>query len=47
VAVENDYNLLVFTLNDLAEELVRVKIEVHKRLLEEKRDGLEPNQTTG
>ena len=28
MAVENDYNYLVFTLNDLTEELVRIKLEV-------------------
>jgi hypothetical protein len=45
VAVENDYNALVFRVNDLAEELLRLKLEVEQRLLEEKRDGLEPNAT--
>jgi hypothetical protein len=45
VAVENDYNLLVFNLNGLAEELVGLKLEVDRRLLQEKRDGLEPNAT--
>jgi hypothetical protein len=34
VAVENDYNLLVSTLNDLAEELVRLKTEIEKHLLD-------------
>ena len=45
VAVENDYNALVFRLNDLTEEFLKLKIEVEKRLLEEKRDGLDPNST--
>lgn len=41
MAVETDYNALVFRLNDLAEEFVKLKLEVEKRLLEEKRDGLD------
>jgi len=45
VAVENDYNLLVFTLNDLAEDLLSIRAEVEKQLMEEKREGLEPNET--
>ncbi len=45
MAVENDYNLLVSTLNDLAETTRRVREEVQERLLREKRDGLEPNET--
>lgn len=45
MAVENDYNALVFRLNDLAEEFVRMKVAVESCLLEEKRDGLDPNTT--
>jgi hypothetical protein len=45
VVVENDYNALVFRLNDLAEELARLKFDVDRRLLEEKSGGLEPNET--
>ena len=45
MAVENDYNLLVFTLNNLAETITDVRDEVEKRLVQEKRDGLKPNET--
>ena len=45
MAVENDYNLLVFTLNDLAATIDALRDEVEKRLLQEKQDGLEPNET--
>ena len=45
MAVETDYNALVFRLSDLAEELVKLKLEVEGRLLTEKREGLEPNET--
>jgi hypothetical protein len=45
MAVENDYNLLVFNLNELASTLNGVQDEVERRLLQEKRDGLEPNET--
>lgn len=43
VAVENDYNLLVFTLNEVTEELVWIRDEVQKRRLLEATQGLEPN----
>jgi hypothetical protein len=45
VTIENDYNALVFRLDDLTDELVRLKLEVERRLLQEKHDGLEPNET--
>ena len=45
MAVESDYNALVFSLNDIAEEIGALKLEVEKRQLEEKRDGLKPNET--
>ena len=45
MAVENDYNLLVFTLNNLAASIDGPRDDVERRLLEEKRDGLEPNAT--
>lgn len=45
MAVENDYNLLVSTLNEIADTTRRVREEVQERLLREKRDGLEPNET--
>ena len=41
MAVETDYNALVFRLNDLAEEFVKLKLEVERRLLTEKREGLD------
>jgi hypothetical protein len=46
VAVENDYNLLVHNLNELAELVLGLKLEVDKRLLEEKTNGLDPNETS-
>ena len=45
MAVENDYNLLVFTLNSLAETAYRIRVDVGVRLVREKRDGLKPNET--
>jgi hypothetical protein len=45
VAVENDYNLLVSRLNDLAETTERIRDEVQERLLQEKRDGRCPDAT--
>jgi hypothetical protein len=45
MAVETDYNAIVFRLNDLTEELLKLKLEVEKRLLQEQRDGLEPIET--
>jgi hypothetical protein len=45
MAVENDYNLLVQHLNWLAEQVAEIHTRVQARLLEEKRDSLEPNQT--
>jgi hypothetical protein len=43
VAVENDYNLLVHNLNELADLVAGIKLEVDKRLLEEKAESLDPN----
>ena len=45
MAVENDYHLLVFALNDLAATINGVRDEVVRRLLQENRDGLDPNAT--
>ena len=45
MAVENDYNLLVANLNDLAQNIDAIRREVEKRLLWEKREGLEPDAT--
>jgi hypothetical protein len=45
VAVENDYNLLIQNLNYLKENINSLHEAVQQRLLEEKRDGLEPNAT--
>ena len=36
VAVENDYNLLVFTLNDLAATFTALRDDIEQRLLREK-----------
>jgi hypothetical protein len=45
VAVENDYNLLVYAINNLAATVERIRNDVRDCLLREKRDGLEPNET--
>jgi hypothetical protein len=45
VAVENDYNLLVFNLNELANEVSDIQSQVQARLLEEKQEQGEPNST--
>ena len=45
MAVENDYNLLVFNLNELTKEMVWINAEVRRRLLQEAEEGLEPNAT--
>ncbi len=45
MAVENDYNALVFKLNDIGENVVWLVGQVDGLLLEEKRDRLEPNKT--
>jgi len=45
VAVENDYNALVYYLNELTEQLVEVADEVERGLLDEKRNELQPNAT--
>jgi hypothetical protein len=45
VAVENDYNLLVFWVNNIAEAADKLRRDVQVRLLQETRDGLKPNET--
>jgi hypothetical protein len=45
VAVENDYNLLLYTLNNIAESATTLRDEVGRRRLQEAQEGLEPNQT--
>jgi hypothetical protein len=45
VAVENDYNLLVFWVNNLAETAAMLRAEVQLDLLREAEEGLEPNET--
>jgi hypothetical protein len=45
VAVENDYNLLLYNLNELAKELTDIQSQVRARLQEEKREQSEPNAT--
>lgn len=45
VAVENDYNLLVHNLNELAKTISWLRDEVEHRRLREAREQLEPNET--
>jgi hypothetical protein len=45
MAVENDYNLLVHTINNIAESAGNLRAEVERCRLKEARDGLEPNET--
>jgi hypothetical protein len=45
MAVENDYNLLVFNLNELAKTISSLRDEVEHRRLREAREGVEPNDT--
>jgi len=45
MAVESDYNWLVFRLNDLADYLGATREEVRERLLKEKGDESRPNET--
>ena len=45
MAVENDYNLLVANLNHLAEMTEHLRGEVQHRLIREKREKLEANET--
>ena len=45
MAVENDYNLLVHNLNELAKTISSLRDEVEQRRLREARDRLEPNDT--
>jgi hypothetical protein len=45
MAVENDYNLLVHNLNELAKTISELRDEVERRLLTEAEGRLEPNQT--
>jgi hypothetical protein len=45
VAIANDYNLLVYNLNELAKELADIQSQVEALLLEEKREQCEPNST--
>jgi hypothetical protein len=39
MAVENDYDLLVFNLNELAKEITLIRDQVQERLPEEAREG--------
>ena len=43
--IDNDYNLLVYELNELADMLTGLREEVDQRLLREKQERLEPNTT--
>lgn len=45
VAVENDYNLPLFNLNQVVELLFKLQDEVEKRFVEEKAGRLDPNGT--
>jgi len=45
MAVENDYNLLVFNLNQVVQLLFKLQDEVEKRLVEEKAGRLDLNAT--
>jgi len=45
VAVENDYNVLVHNLNELAKTTGWLRDEVERRRLREAREHLEPNHT--
>jgi hypothetical protein len=45
VAVENDYNLLVHNLNELAMTISSLREEVERRRLQEAHERLESNQT--
>src|SRR5262249_46877384 len=45
MAVENDYELLVFNLNQVVGLLFKLQDEVEKRLVEEKAGRLDPNAT--
>jgi hypothetical protein len=45
VAVDNDYNLLVHNLNELAQTISWLRDEVETRRLREASEQLEPNET--
>jgi hypothetical protein len=45
MAVENDYNLLVHNLNELAKSISQLRAEVEERRLREAREQLELNTT--
>ena len=45
MAIENDYNLLVWNLNELAKTINGIHEEVRRGLTQEARDELEPNET--
>jgi hypothetical protein len=45
MAVENDYNLLVDNLNELAKTISLLRDEVESRRLREAREGRQPNET--
>lgn len=45
MAVENDYNLLVFNLNELEKRISKLGAEVEERRLREAREQLELNTT--
>jgi hypothetical protein len=45
VAVENDYNLLVFNLQELTKTIDWINAEVQRCLAQEAEEGLEPNAT--
>jgi hypothetical protein len=46
VAVENDYNLLVFNLNELEKTVSQLRAEVQARRLRESSESLRPNETS-
>jgi hypothetical protein len=45
MAVENDYNLLVHTLNELTNTISRLRDEVEQRRLREAHEHRQPNET--
>ena len=45
MAVDNDYNLVVFNLNELARITNELREEVERRRLKEAHDNLQPNET--
>ena len=45
MAVENDYNLLVHNLNELAKTISSLRDEVQRRRLREAEEHVQPNET--